>query len=120
VGHSERTNRTSIQGLVRSLARREGAPRWLILVELPRRRAYMHLDTVVTPVDGNAALVYPPVLLSERHQQEMVDAAATRGDETIDHAFRRGLQLGLALIAAAAVAVLVVRVAARRLPRKAA
>jgi hypothetical protein len=48
----------------------------------------------------------------------MVDAAASRGDATIDHAFRRGLQLGLALIAAVAVAVLLVRVAVKRLSGK--
>ena len=34
-------------------------------MELPKRRAYMHLDTVVTAVDRNAALVYPPVMLSD-------------------------------------------------------
>lgn len=41
--------------------------------------------------------------------QQIVDTAAQRGDATVDHAFRRALQLGLALIAAAAVAALLVR-----------
>jgi arginine deiminase len=65
IGQSERTNRTALQGLMRELARREGVPRWLYLIEIPRRRAYMHLDTVLTPIDRNAALVYPPVILSD-------------------------------------------------------
>jgi arginine deiminase len=65
VGHSERTSRAAIQSLARALARREEGPRWLLVVELPKRRAYMHLDTVITAVDRNAALVYPPVILSE-------------------------------------------------------
>jgi arginine deiminase len=65
VGLSERTNRIAIMGLARSLARREGMPRWLVVAELPRRRAYMHLDTVITQVDRNAALIYPPVVSSE-------------------------------------------------------
>lgn len=65
VGQSERTNRVAIQGLMRELARRDDVPRWLFLVELPHRRAYMHLDTVITPIDRNAALVYPPVILSD-------------------------------------------------------
>ena len=65
IGLSERTNRVAIQGLMRELARCEHVPRWLYLVEIPNRRAYMHLDTVLTPIDRNAALVYPPVLLSE-------------------------------------------------------
>ena len=52
--------------------------------------------------------------------EQMVDSAATRGEAAVDHAFRRGLQLGLALVAAAAVAVLLVRLIGSRLARKAA
>jgi arginine deiminase len=63
VGHSERTNRAGILALARALARRDGAPRWMVVVELLRRRAFMHLDTVVTPVDHDACLLFPPVLL---------------------------------------------------------
>jgi len=63
VGISERTNRVGLRFLARALARREGAPRWLVVVQLPRRRAYMHLDTLITPVDRDACLVYPPVIL---------------------------------------------------------
>lgn len=63
VGHSERTNRTGIQYMIRALARMEGGPRWLVTVQLPRRRAYMHLDTVMTVVDRDACLVHAPVIL---------------------------------------------------------
>jgi arginine deiminase len=63
VGNSERTNRAGIQALARALARAEGGPRWMVVVELPRRRAFMHLDTLITPVDRDACLLYPPVLL---------------------------------------------------------
>jgi arginine deiminase len=63
VGLSERTNRVGVQRLARGLARREGAPRWLVIVELPHRRAYMHLDTLFTPIDRGMALVHPPVML---------------------------------------------------------
>jgi arginine deiminase len=65
VGHSERTNRTAIDALARSLSRRPGGPRWLFVVTLPARRAFMHLDTVITPVDRNACLVYAPLILGE-------------------------------------------------------
>jgi arginine deiminase len=61
VGRSERTNRTAIQHLVRTLARREDGPRWVLGVQIPKRRAYMHLDTVITPVDRDACVLYPPV-----------------------------------------------------------
>lgn len=41
--------------------------------------------------------------------QRMLDEVAARGDRTIDHAFTRGLQFGGLLVAAAALAVLIVR-----------
>jgi len=41
--------------------------------------------------------------------QRVVDEAATRGERTIDHATMRALEVGLALIAAAALAVLLLR-----------
>ena len=63
VGLSERTNKRGILDLAQALAAREEAPRFLVVVELPRRRAYMHLDTVFSPVDRESALVYPPVIL---------------------------------------------------------
>jgi len=63
VGMSERTNRLGIEDLATALASRPEGPRFLVVVELPRRRAYMHLDTVFTPVDRQLALVFPPVLL---------------------------------------------------------
>jgi hypothetical protein len=46
--------------------------------------------------------------------QQVIDEAAQRGEKTIDHAFQRGLELGGALIAAAALAVLLVRRGSRR------
>lgn len=63
VGLSERTNVQAIEVLIHSLAGREDCPRWLEIVQLPARRAYMHLDTVFTPADRGAALVFPPVMV---------------------------------------------------------
>ncbi len=63
VGFSERTNQTGVRSLVRALRQREGGPRWMLVVALPRRRAYMHLDTVFTPIDRDACLVHAPVIL---------------------------------------------------------
>jgi arginine deiminase len=62
VGASERTNRPAILRLARALSGRERGPRWMVVVELPPKRAFMHLDTVLTPVDRDACLVYPPVV----------------------------------------------------------
>lgn len=72
VGQSQRTSQSGIRQLARALARREGAPRFLIVVGIPRRRAYMHLDTLLTPVDRDACLIYAPVLLREGPQAASV------------------------------------------------
>ncbi len=63
VGASARTSPAGVEALVQALARVEGGPRWLLRVPLPRVRAYMHLDTLFTPVDRDAALVHAPVIL---------------------------------------------------------
>ncbi len=63
IGLSERTNAVAVEILARALARRDDGPRWLELVHLPHRRAYMHLDTVFTPADHELALVHAPVIL---------------------------------------------------------
>ncbi|MDX1389824.1 MAG: arginine deiminase family protein, partial [Acidobacteriota bacterium] len=63
VGRSERTNRSAIRHLTRVLSRQDRGPRWLIVVEIPKRRAYMHLDTLVTPLTADSCLVFPPVIL---------------------------------------------------------
>jgi arginine deiminase len=76
VGLSERSNRLGVLDLIAALAERDDGPRFLVVVELPRRRAYMHLDTVFSPVDRESALVYPPVILpggAERAQVHEVD-----------------------------------------------
>ncbi len=62
VGLSERTNEVGIRRLARGLARREDGPRYLLVVRLPAKRAYMHLDTLFTQVDRDACLVHAPVI----------------------------------------------------------
>lgn len=62
VGLSERTDEAGVRGLARALHRNDGGPRWMFVVAIPQRRAYMHLDTILTPIDADACLVYPPVI----------------------------------------------------------
>jgi len=83
IGQSERTNRVALQGFMRELAHREEVPRWLFLIEIPNRRAYMHLDTVLTPIDRNAVLVYPPVLLSEGPEAARVYEVDLHADDPV-------------------------------------
>jgi arginine deiminase len=66
VGLSERTNRRGIEALARRLRRAaaagESAFRYLVMVEVPARRSYMHLDTVFTFIDRGLCLAYLPVI----------------------------------------------------------
>jgi arginine deiminase len=63
VGLSERTNRRGIEVLAGYLRRVETSFRHLIMVELPRKRSYMHLDTVFTLLDRHLCLVHLPAIL---------------------------------------------------------
>jgi arginine deiminase len=64
IGVSERTNGVAVELLAEALAGREDGPQWLEVAHVLSRRAYMHLDTVFTPVDRDAALVFEPVICS--------------------------------------------------------
>ena len=101
VGNSERTNRDGIQAFAQSLRGNDRAPRWLLVVELPKRRAYMHLDTLMTPVDRDACLAYPPVICDdgpERAQVWEMDLRArspkfTHRKDLLGSLARRGVDL---------------------------
>ncbi|SHF69948.1 arginine deiminase [Streptoalloteichus hindustanus] len=58
VGLSERTTAEAVELLAERLFD-SGAARAVIAVRLPRTRAFMHLDTVMTMVDTDAFAVYP-------------------------------------------------------------
>ena len=81
VGTSERTNRTGIRHLARALARVENGPRWMVLFNLPSHRAFMHLDTVITPIDRNACLVYAPLIAPETPITVRTSEIDLRADE---------------------------------------
>jgi len=58
IGLGERTTPQGVETLARALFSR-GKARSVIAVELPRERAFMHLDTALTMVDRDAFSVYP-------------------------------------------------------------
>ena len=62
VGISERTNRRGVEVLAQHLQGRDLPLRNLVLVDLPPRRTYMHLDTVFTFIDHGQALAHLPVI----------------------------------------------------------
>ena len=62
VGSSERTNVQGVEVLAEELRRVESSFRYLVMVVLPQRRSFMHLDTVFTFVDQNLALAHAPLI----------------------------------------------------------
>lgn len=63
-GISERTSRAGIERLARALKDANSSIRWIFVVEIPRQRSFMHLDTVFTIISETECLAYPPVILS--------------------------------------------------------
>ncbi len=72
VGVSERTNRAGIEELAASLKASKSGVRSMIVVELPRARSFMHLDTVFTFISRSECLIYPPVILPDGSQAARV------------------------------------------------
>ena len=62
IGLSERTNRRGVEALIDYLRNHETTFEQMILVELPAKRSYMHLDTVFTFLDQQRCLAYTPVI----------------------------------------------------------
>jgi arginine deiminase len=60
VGMGERTAPQSVEAIARRLFTAGAADR-VVAVRLPRQRSFMHLDTVMTMVDGETFLAYPGV-----------------------------------------------------------
>jgi arginine deiminase len=65
IGMGERTAPQTVELLARRLFS-AGAAKRVLAVELPKSRAFMHLDTVLTMVDRDAFIAYPHVAESLR------------------------------------------------------
>ena len=76
VGMGERTAPQTVEILARRLFARDAARR-VIAVQLPKTRAFMHLDTVLTMVDRDAFIAYPTVADSLRVWSVSPGAGAT-------------------------------------------
>jgi arginine deiminase len=63
VGVTERTNRAGVEHLAQSLKASKAGVKTIFVVDIPRRRSYMHLDTVFTFISRNECLLFPPVML---------------------------------------------------------
>ena len=63
VGVTERTNKAGVKFLAKSLQASDAGVRAIIVVEMPKQRSFMHLDTVFTFTSRHECLIYPPVIL---------------------------------------------------------
>ena len=81
IGMGERTTPMAVEVLARALFR-AGQATTVIAVELPRSRAFMHLDTVLTMVDVDTFVRYPGL-----DPDELRTWVVTRADprEVVDH-----------------------------------
>ncbi|HUP60493.1 MAG TPA: arginine deiminase family protein [Thermoanaerobaculia bacterium] len=72
VGVTERTNKSGVEALMRALKAENAGVRSVIIVEIPRQRSFMHLDTIFTFISRNECLIYPPVILPSGSQAATV------------------------------------------------
>ncbi len=74
VGVTERTNKAGVEALIRSLKGSDAGVKTVLIVEIPRQRSFMHLDTIFTFINRHEVLVYPPVILPKGSQAARVTA----------------------------------------------
>ncbi len=72
IGITERTNRSGVESLIRSLKAADAGVKTVIIVDIPRQRSFMHLDTIFTIINRNECLIYPPVILPKGGQAATV------------------------------------------------
>ncbi|MEW6623910.1 MAG: arginine deiminase [Bacillota bacterium] len=61
IGLSERTTEEAIEWVAHRFLVEENLVKQIIVIEIPAKRAYMHLDTVFTMVDYDKFLMYPEI-----------------------------------------------------------
>ena len=93
IGFSERTNIQGIETLAQRLFTK-GKVQTILMVEIPKSRVTMHLDTVMTMVDENAFCV---AFKDFSPRSWMIRPGDTGGDLVIseEKSFRTGLSRGL-------------------------
>jgi arginine deiminase len=72
VGITERTNKAGVEALIRSLKSAKAGVSTVIIVDIPRARSFMHLDTIFTFINRHECLIYPPVILPSGSQAATV------------------------------------------------
>lgn len=61
IGISERSTPTAIESIAHNLFKNQASINKVIAIEIPKTRAFMHLDTVFTMVDYNKFIIHPEI-----------------------------------------------------------
>jgi arginine deiminase len=72
MGVTERTNKAGVEALMQSLKASNAGVKSVIIVDIPRQRSFMHLDTIFTFINRHECLIYPPVILPSGGQAATV------------------------------------------------
>lgn len=95
VGVTERTNKAGVEALMRSLQDAAAGVRHVIIVEIPRARSFMHLDTIFTFISRHECLIYPPVILQSGSQAATVTSVDLTKKRSLAYAEEKSLLAAL-------------------------
>ncbi len=82
VGLSERTTKAGIELLAQSLKQSNSGVRTILVVEIPKQRSFMHLDTVFTIINRGECLAYPAILPGGIHEANVFQLDLTKKELT--------------------------------------
>ena len=92
IGQSERTSLGGAVQVARQLLART-AVEHVVVVNLPKRRSCMHLDTVFTFADESTCVVYPPII--EGYADNVYELRSLNGDGTFEMRVHASLHAAL-------------------------
>lgn len=90
IGHSERTSFGGVMSIAQELFARTSVEH-VLMVDLPKARYCMHLDTVFTMVSPDECVVFPPII-SEQNASTVIHYTRSDQQDKFNSAIRVGLQ----------------------------
>lgn len=91
IGVTERTNKSGVEALMKSLKKADAGIRTVIIVDIPRQRSFMHLDTIFTFINRNECLFYPPVILPSGSQAAKITTVDLTKKRSLAHSEQKSL-----------------------------
>jgi arginine deiminase len=91
IGVTERTNKAGVDALIRSLKDSNAGVRTVIIVDIPRQRSFMHLDTIFTFINRHECLFYPPVILPSGSQAAKITTVDLTKKRSLAHSEQKSL-----------------------------